>query len=39
MTKASVKELIKTNDIIMAPGAGDVWSARLVEQAGFECYI
>ncbi len=38
MTKANkLRELIKTNDIIMAPGAYDAWSARLVEQAGFEC--
>ena len=36
MTKArKLRELLKQDQIIMAPGAYDAWSARLVEQAGF----
>lgn len=38
MNKAKkLRELIKTNDIVMCPGAYDAWSARLVEQVGFQC--
>ena len=36
MTKArKLRELLEQDQIIMAPGAYDAWSARLVEQAGF----
>ena len=38
MTKAKkLRQMIQTSDIVMAPGAYDAWSARLLEQAGFEC--
>ena len=30
-----LKELIETQDIIIAPGAYDVVSAQIIEQAGF----
>lgn len=30
-----LRELLAKDEIIMAPGAYDVWSARLIEQAGF----
>ncbi len=30
-----LRELLAGNEIIMAPGAYDVWSAKLIEQAGF----
>ena len=36
MTKAGkLRELLRENKIIMAPGAYDAWSARLIEKAGF----
>ena len=36
MNKAKkLRELLAANKIIMAPGAYDAWSARLVEKAGF----
>ena len=36
MTKAKkLRELLKGDSIVMAPGAYDAWSARLVEKAGF----
>lgn len=36
MTKAKkLRELLKGSKIIMAPGAYDAWSARLIEKAGF----
>ena len=36
MTKAKkLRELLNGDSIIMAPGAYDAWSARLVEMAGF----
>lgn len=36
MSKAKVlRELLEKNKIIMAPGAYDAWSARLIEMAGF----
>lgn len=36
MGKAKVlRELLRDNKIIMAPGAYDAWSARLIEKAGF----
>ena len=36
MTKAKkLKELLDGSKIIMAPGAYDAWSARLIEKAGF----
>ena len=35
MGKARVlRELLAANKVIMAPGAYDAWSARLVEKAG-----
>ena len=38
MTKAKkLRELMKTEALIMAPGAYDAWSARLVERTGFKC--
>lgn len=38
MTKAAkLRELMRTEALIMAPGAYDAWSARLVERAGFPC--
>lgn len=37
MTKAArLREMIGERGLIMAPGAYDAWSARLVENAGFE---
>lgn len=36
MTKAkALRELLKGDKIIMAPGAYDAWSARVIEMAGF----
>jgi 2-methylisocitrate lyase-like PEP mutase family enzyme len=36
MTRASrLRELLRSDSILVAPGAYDAWSARLVEQAGF----
>ena len=36
MTKASIlRKLLVSGKIVMAPGAYDAWSARMVEQAGF----
>ena len=36
MTKAKkLRELLDGSKIIMAPGAYDAWSARLIEKAGF----
>ena len=36
MSKAKeLRELLKKDQIIMAPGAYDAWSARLIEKAGF----
>lgn len=37
MTKAKkLREMLNSKGVIMAPGAYDAWSARLVEKAGFE---
>lgn len=37
MTKAkALREMLNSGEIIMAPGAYDVWSAKLVEAAGFK---
>ena len=36
MSRAKVlRELLAGEKIIMAPGAYDAWSARLIEKAGF----
>lgn len=36
MSKAKkLREMLKGDSIVMAPGAYDAWSARLVEMAGF----
>ena len=36
MNKAKkLRELLASGKIVMAPGAYDAWSARMVEQAGF----
>lgn len=36
MTKAKkLRQLLQGSEIIMAPGAYDAWSARLIEKAGF----
>ena len=36
MTKAKkLRKLLTSGKIVMAPGAYDAWSARVVEQAGF----
>jgi methylisocitrate lyase len=32
-----LKDLLKKNEILVAPGAYDAWSAKLVETAGFSC--
>ena len=32
-----LKELLKKDEILVAPGAYDAWSAKLVEIAGFSC--
>ena len=32
-----LKELLKKDEIVVAPGAYDAWSAKLVEIAGFSC--
>ena len=38
MNKAKMlRELMKSETLIMAPGAYDAWSARLAEKAGFKC--
>lgn len=37
MTKANqLRQMLDAGKLIMAPGAYDVWSARLIEQAGFQ---
>ena len=37
MTKAKMlREMLASGKIVMAPGAYDAWSARMVEQAGFK---
>ena len=37
MSKAAIlRKMLKSDDIIMAPGAYDAWSACLIEKAGFE---
>jgi len=37
MTKSKMlREMLKEDGIIMAPGAFDAWSARLIEKAGFK---
>ena len=35
--KKKLRELLKKNEIVVAPGAYDAWSAKLVEIAGFSC--
>jgi len=32
-----LKEMLKREGVVMAPGAYDAWSAKLIEQAGFPC--
>ena len=32
-----LRELLKQDGVVMAPGAYDAWSAKLIEQAGFPC--
>ncbi len=37
MTKSrALREMLKEDGIIMAPGAYDAWSAKLIENAGFK---
>ena len=35
--KKNLRELLKKDEIVVAPGAYDAWSAKLVEIAGFSC--
>lgn len=32
-----LREMLKREGVVMAPGAYDAWSAKLIEQAGFPC--